>query len=406
MEDNSKVNSVTNHAFGQRILFSLLSKISYGRISISDDTGIHVFEGSVHVDTHAVNVRINDRRVYSRILINGSLAAGETYFQGYWDVDDLTKLIEIIIKNTEIFSQIDGASSRMINLILRIAQAFKINDITRSKKNILAHYDLGNEFFMQFLDPSMMYSCALFEPANIGLAEASLNKIERICQKMRLQSSDHILEIGTGWGSFAFYAAQKYGCHVTTTTISDKQYAYVKQKIEHLGLKDKIELLNLDYRQLNGKYDKVVSIEMIEAIGYKYFDTFFRQCNALTKPNGLFFLQAILINDQAYDRARHEVDFIRKYIFPGGCLPSMGAIASSIAKHTQFQLINFNDIGPHYATTLHAWLNNFNEHITQIRQMNFSEEFIRMWRYYFCYCAAAFNQRYITDVHALWKKRA
>jgi cyclopropane-fatty-acyl-phospholipid synthase len=389
----------------QRIFFKLLAKIQFGKITISDSSGTAVFSGIEGSDTHHVHVTINQMQAYKKILFHGSTGASESYMHHEWDVDDLIKLIEIVIKNEEIFANIEGPFVKIFNYLQRCIGAQRENDITKAKQNIIAHYDLGNDFFKLFLDPSMMYSCALYEPERISLEQASMKKLETICQQLQLKPTDHVLEIGTGWGGFAIYAARKYGCKITTTTISDKQYAYVKREIEHLGLQNRIELLNQDYRQLSGQYDKLVSIEMIEAIGSKYFDVYFRQCNNLLKPNGLFFLQAITINDQAYLQARDRIDFIKKYIFPGGCLPSINVISNCIANHTQMQLLFMRDIGKHYATTLIDWLRKFDQHVAQVKDQGFSEQFIRMWRFYFCYCAAGFKQSYISDIHALWRKR-
>lgn len=394
-----------NMTSAQKIVFKLLAKIQYGKIIINDPTGSYVFCGDEETDHYTVNVNVNNIHAYKMLLLNGTLAAGETYIKQYWDIDNLKKLIEIILINTKMFDKIENPIARFMQFFSRLTNVLSSSNIKQNKKNILAHYDLGNEFFALFLDPSMMYSCALYEPNTISLAEASKLKMERICQQLQLSSSDHLLEIGTGWGGFSIFAAQNYGCKITTTTISDKQYAYTKQRIEESNLQNQITLLNTDYRELEGSFDKIASIEMIEAIGYKKFDDYFFKCNSLVKPNGLFLLQAILINDQAYSRAKNETDFIKKYIFPGGCLPSMNAISQSIAKKTQFQLIEFHDIGMHYVKTLDNWLANFNKNITQIRALGFKDEFIRAWQYYFCYCAAAFERRHITDIHALWQKR-
>lgn len=388
----------------QKILFKLLSKIQFGKLVIIDADGSHTFTGTEGVDTHIVNMNINHMRFYKRIFFNGSVGAAESYMDADWDADDLTKLIEIIIRNKMLFYKIDGLVSRLLNAFQYISALFRKNDIVNAKKNILAHYDLGNDFFKLFLDPSMMYSCALYEPERISLEQASIKKLETICQQLQLKPTDHVLEIGTGWGGFAIFAARKYGCKVTTTTISDKQYEYVKHEIEHLGLQNRIELIQQDYRQLTGQFDKLVSIEMIEAIGYKNFDNFFRQCNALLKPGGLFFLQAITINDQSYESAKNEQDFIKQYIFPGGCLPSINIISDCIARQTQMQLLQMRDIGKHYVWTLLDWLRRFDQHILQIREKGFSEKFIRMWRFYFCYCAAGFRQAHISDIHAVWRK--
>lgn len=390
----------------QKLVFKLLlSKIQFGKLTIIDTTGYHVFSGGVGLDTHSAVIKINDMHFYKRLLIYGSVGVAESYMDGEWDAEDLTRLFEIVIKNTVIFNKMEVPTTKIMNYLLRIFGMFKKNDIARSKQNILAHYDLGNEFFKLFLDPTMMYSCALYEPERISLEQASLRKLKVICDQLQLRPTDHVLEIGTGWGGFAIYASRKYGCKVTTTTISDKQYSYVKREIEHLGLQNRIELLNQDYRQLNGQFDKLVSIEMIEAVGYEYFDVFFKKCNALLKPGGLFFLQAITINDQSYETSKKEVDFVKKYIFPGGCLPSVCLISNCIANQTQMQLLQMSDIGQHYETTLLDWLHRFNQHIDQVKELGFSEHFIRMWRYYLCYCAAGFKQAYISDVHCVWRKR-
>lgn len=389
----------------QRLFFKLLAKIQFGKITITDATGTTVFGGVTESEAYHAHVTINNMQAYKKMLIGGSIGAAESYMDQEWDADDLVKLIEIVIKNEEIFAHIEGPFVKALDYARRYIGTHKKNDITKAKQNIIAHYDLGNDFFKLFLDPTMMYSCAVYEPEHISLEQASIKKLDTICQQLQLKPTDHVLEIGTGWGGFAIYAARKYGCKITTTTISDKQYAYVKREIERLGLQDRIQLLNQDYRLLSGQYDKLVSIEMIEAIGSKYFDVYFRQCNALLKPNGLFLLQAITMNDQAYLQARDRIDFIKKYIFPGGCLPSINAISASITTQTQLQLLSMRDIGQHYATTLMDWLRKFNQHVGQVKEQGFSEHFIRMWQFYFCYCAAGFKQSYISDIHALWRKR-
>lgn len=405
MEINEGIVSGKHTWITQKLFFRLLAKIQYGKLTVTDGTGRYTFSGASDSATFSTNIKINDTRAYKRILMHGTLGAAESYMEGEWDVDDLTILIEIVIKNTEIFKKLDGLIAKSLHSLLRLASVYKKNNLINAKKNIIAHYDLGNDFFKLFLDPSMMYSCALYEPERISLEQASLKKLETICQQLQLRPTDHLLEIGTGWGGLAIYAARKYGCKVTTTTISDKQYVYVKREIEHLGLTNRIALLNQDYRELSGQFDKIVSIEMIEAVGHQYFDIFFKQCNNLLKAGGLFFLQAITMNDQSYERAKDEIDFIKKYIFPGGCLPSVNIISHCIANYTQMQLLQFRDIGKHYATTLLDWLRRFNQNIDVVKQQGFSDPFVRMWRFYLCYCAAGFKQAYISDIHALWRKR-
>ena len=252
----------------------------------------------------------------------------------------------------------------------------------------------------------MLYSCALYESEDMNLDAASTHKLRTICNTLQLKPEDHLLEIGSGWGGFAIFAAKEYGCRVTTTTISDKQYHYIKNEVARIDMQEQITILNCDYRDIVGEYDKLVSIEMVEAVGSAYFKTFFEKCNALLKPGGLFFLQAITINNKAYHQAKNDVDFIKKYIFPGGCLPSMAIINESISKYTQMQLIKCDDIGHHYSRTLSDWMTRFHHSIDEIKSLGFSEYFIRTWNFYFCYCIAGFRQSYINNIHALWQKKS
>lgn len=404
MIQNNNISTFSTIIF-KKIFFKLLKNIAHGAIKVNDKNDSYVFGNQKDKNNSTVSITINNPKAYKAIIMEGSVGAGASYIDGDWDTDDLQKLIELIIKNDSLFKNIESPISRLFSFIRTISYKLKINSIPRAKENILAHYDLGNDFFKLILDSSMMYSCALYKPSDISLEEASKKKIQAICAALQLKATDHLLEIGTGWGALACFAAQEYGCKVTTTTISEKQYLYVKDKITKLGLNNKIELLKSDYRTLTGQYDKIVSIEMIEAVGYKYFDTYFKQCYELLKPEGLFFLQAIVINDQAYESAKDEVDFIKKYIFPGGCLPSVFSINKSIASQTNLQLLSFEDIGHHYVTTLNDWHKKMLENKQAILAQGFTESFIRTWEFYFCYCAAGFQTNYISDIHALWRKR-
>lgn len=388
----------------QKIFLSVLKKIQIGKIIIQDNNEVYSYGKSTNVDD-TVTIKINNKICYKKIACRGTLGAAESYMDGDWDTENLQKLIEIIIQNENVFLGVDNFIAKTINTSRNALALLQPNKQNRAKANILAHYDLGNEFFQLFLDPTMMYSCSIYEPENLDLEEASKHKLNTICKQLKLNSNDHVLEIGTGWGGFAVFAAQNYGCKVTTTTISDKQYEFVKNKIEALGLQNQIELINKDYRNLTGEYDKLVSIEMIEAVGHRYFDVFFKKCNDLLKPDGLLFLQAIVINDQRYLDTKDSVDFIKKYIFPGGCLPSIQRMGESIMKKTNMQLMHLNDIGKHYVKTLNHWLDKFNMYKDEIKEQGFDDRFIRMWQYYFCYCAAGFNTSYISDVHVLWRKR-
>ena len=402
MIEKFKLSTNRRSTPSKKIILNVLKQIKKGTIKLNDGSESYVFG---ETDSPSATINIINPRAYKKILLQGSLGAGKSFIDGDWTTDDLQQLIELFIQNDSLFNNIESPLARFLSMIRTMIYKLNINTESRAKDNILAHYDLGNDFFQLILDPSMMYSCAIYEPINISLEDASKKKLQRICDKLQLKSGDHLLEIGTGWGGFAVYAAQNYGCKITTTTISDKQYAFVKEKIKRLGLENQIELLNLDYRKLSGQYDKVVSIEMIEAVGHKYFNAFFHQCDQLLKPAGLFFLQAIVINDQAYEAAKDEVDFIKKYIFPGGCLPSVCSISKSIATQTKMKLISFDDIGIHYVTTLKDWHKKLLANKDLILAQGFTEDFIRMWQFYFCYSAAGFQSNYIGDIHALWRKR-
>ena len=403
MDESNDLYSLSAR-FCKKIFLNLLDDITYGFIEIQDHESSYAFGREDEKNDLFASITINNPSAYKAIVLGGSVGAGKSYIDGDWDSDDLQKLITLFIKNESVFNNIESPIARFLGFIRTINYKLKLNSISRAKENILAHYDLGNDFFKLILDPSMMYSCALYTPAGISLEEAAEKKNQAICTALQLKPGDHILEIGTGWGGFACYAAKKYGCKVTTTTISEKQYIYVKEKITQLGLNDQVELLKEDYRNLSGQYDKVVSIEMIEAVGHKYFDAFFHQCYQLLKPEGLFFLQSIVMNDQAYDSAKDEVDFIKKYIFPGGCLPSVFSISKSVASQTKLQLLLLEDIGLHYVATLQDWYHNLLANKQEILAQGFTESFIRAWEFYFCYCSAGFQTAYISNIHVLWRK--
>ncbi|UCD56141.1 MAG: class I SAM-dependent methyltransferase, partial [Candidatus Hydrogenedentota bacterium] len=273
-----------------------------------------------------------------------------------------------------------------------------------SRQNMLAHYDLGNEFYSLFLDSTMTYSCGIFQSESTSLEEASIAKYNRICRKLQLEPQDHVVEIGSGWGGFAVYAAENFGCHVTTTTISDSQYEYTDDLINRKGLTDRIEVLKKDYRDVSGRFDKLVSIEMIEAVGHESIETFFSTCSHLLKPDGIMALQAITIKDQRYRRHVHDVDFIKRYIFPGSCLTAATHLCDVVTRATDLRLVHMEDITSHYARTLRCWRERFKDQIDKVRKMGFPESFIRMWEYYFCYCEGAFQERYIGDVQMVFSK--
>jgi cyclopropane-fatty-acyl-phospholipid synthase len=283
----------------------------------------------------------------------------------------------------------------------RLAHWLHRNTRTGSRRNIAAHYDLGNEFFRLMLDETMMYSCALFERPGMTLAEASIAKLDRICAALALQPSDHVLEIGTGWGGFALHAALRHGCRVTTTTISPSQFELARERVRAAGLEKRVTVMLEDYRDLGGRYDKLVSIEMIEAIGHRQYGEFFQRSGRLLAPGGRMMLQSITISDRHYLRTRDEVDFIKRYVFPGACIPAVSALIQAMAQESDLRVVSLEDIGLHYATTLARWRDNFLANLGQVRALGYPESFIRMWEYYLCYCEAGFAERQLGDVQML-----
>jgi len=349
-------------------------------------------------------VRVLDPRFWSELAFGGSIGAGEAYMEGYWSTDDLTKLVRILLQNREV---LDGMETGLARLGAPLQKALHwLNRNTRegSRRNIAAHYDLGNDFFSLFLDPTMMYSSAIFERPEMTLEQAQRARLDRICAKLELKAGDHLLEIGTGWGGMAIHAARHYGCRVTTTTISREQHALAGERIAAAGLADRITLLLEDYRDLRGRYDKLVSIEMIEAVGHHFYDAYFGQCARLIEDDGLMLLQAITIADQRYEVARRSVDFIQRHIFPGSTIPSVTVILESLTRTTDLKLTHLEDIGPDYATTLRRWREKFFGNIEAVRMLGYPERFIRMWEFYLCYCEGGFEERAIGDVQMLLAK--
>ena len=336
---------------------------------------------------------------YRRLLKGGSIAAGEAYMDGWWDSPDLTAVMELMAINMAALDTIEAKSTPLTRILYWLGHWGKRNTLDNSRENIQAHYDLGNALYETFLDERMLYSSAIYDSDADSLETAQLNKMERLCQQLQLSSDDHVLEIGTGWGAMAIYMAQRYGCQVTTTTISDEQFDYAQNKINELGLNEQITLLKQDYRLLEGQYDKLVSIEMIEAVGKQFLTSYLTTCQSLLKPKGLMAIQAITIADQRYDSYSKNVDFIQKYIFPGGFLPSITALTSACTKHTDLVTRDLFDIGLDYAATLADWRARFEQALPTVKQLGYDERFIRMWRYYFCYCEGGFRAKSISTVH-------
>jgi cyclopropane-fatty-acyl-phospholipid synthase len=388
-------------ALARRVVRQRLKSLRNGQVVVTEH-GRHETFGAVTED-HPLTVQltINDPRFYSDVAFGGAVGAGESYIQGYWSCDELTTLVRILVKNRHVLMDMDSGTALLTRPLQKMFHWLNRNTRNGSRRNIAAHYDLGNDFYGLWLDERMMYSSAIFEHADMSLEAASVAKLDRICRKLRLSSDDHVLEIGTGWGGFAIYAARNYGCHVTTTTISGQQHDYARHAIAKAGLEDQVTLLRSDYRDLDGQYDKLVSIEMIEAVGHEFHDTYFSKCCELLKRDGLMLLQAITIADQHYERATKTVDFIKRYIFPGGCLTSVTAMADTLTRATDMRIVHLEDIGPHYAATLRHWRERFFDNIERVRDMEFSEEFIRMWHYYLCYCEGGFLERAIGNVQIM-----
>lgn len=354
--------------------------------------------------TLQARLRIHDPAFYRMAALNGSVGAGEAYMDGYWDCDDLVALTRILVRNRDLLDSMETGSARIGGWLMKAAHAFSRNTRSGSRRNIAAHYDLGNPLFKLFLDENLMYSSAIYVDPAESLESASKRKLERICSKLRLAPGQQVVEIGTGWGGFALHAAREHGCHVTTTTISREQHELASARIQQAGLQDRVTVLLSDYRDLCGQFDRLVSIEMIEAIGHQYLDTYFGKVASLLKPDGEALIQAITIEDHRYEQALRSVDFIKRFIFPGSFIPSVSAMTSAIGRASDLRVFNLEDIGPSYALTLQAWRHRFNARRPQVRALGYDARFVRMWDFYLAYCEGGFRERSIGDVH-LWLTR-
>lgn len=388
-------------SFARKLVLAKLKKLSFGKLNIIENNELFEFGNAAEL---TATITILDSNFYSEIAFGGSIGAGESYMLNDWQADNLTNVVRIMVRNQNVMDTLEGGFEWLSKPLLKLLHWLNRNTQGGSRKNIAAHYDLGNDFFKLWLDPSMMYSAAIFAEDNLSLDVAALTKLKVICEKLDLKPTDHVVEIGTGWGGFAIFAAKNYGCHVTTTTISKQQYELAKTRVLAENLQDKVTVLLNDYRDLTGKFDKLVSIEMVEAVGHHFYDTYFAKCADLLKPNGMALIQAITITDQRFESAKNSVDFIQRYIFPGSNIPSITAMLSSITKVSDLRLFNLEDIGPHYATTLAAWRHNFFNKLQEVRALGYSEAFIKMWEFYLCYCEGGFTERALGDVHLLLVK--
>jgi cyclopropane-fatty-acyl-phospholipid synthase len=385
----------------RRALLSALRGLERGALHVEDESGEWDFGRSCDDFPAPIRLDVRDAAFWPAVAFGGSMGGSDSYIRGDWRTNDLTGLIRLLIQNEAVLGGFDAGLGRIGEALRRAAHGLRRNTRFGSRRNIRAHYDLGNDFFAQFLDPTMTYSAGIFERESSSLEEASVAKYERICRKLALDRRDRVLEIGSGWGGFALHAARTRGCHVTTTTLSPAQREVALERVAAAGLRDRIDVLLEDYRELRGRFDKLVSIEMIEAVGHQYLDAFFRTCARRLESHGLMALQAILIADGLYESARRTVDFIKAYIFPGGCLPSMASIGRSLARVCDLRMVHLEDLTPHYARTLRAWRTRFDSNRGAIARLGYSAEFQRMWEFYLCYCEAGFVERRIASAQLM-----
>lgn len=391
-------------ALARRQLLDRLSRLTDGRLVLHDSGG-EQFEFGRHTDDlPTVELHVLAPHFWGAVAFGGSVGAGESYIHGDWRCNDLTALIRLITRNTAVLENLEGGLARLAEPARRMLHWFNRNNLSGSRRNIAAHYDLGNAFFERMLDPTMAYSSAIYPSAQSTLHEAQVHKFDTICRKLALAPGDRLLEIGTGWGGLAIHAARHYGAQVTTTTISKEQHDYARAAVERAGLAERVTLLFDDYRDLRGTYDKLVSIEMIEAVGHQFLDTYLGTCSQRLADHGLMLLQAITLQDQAYDAALRQVDFIQRFVFPGSFIPSITAITASLTRATDLKVFDLEDIGAHYARTLADWRRNVFADPTAVKDLGYSDEFLRLWEFYLCYCEGGFAERHIGDVQLLLTK--
>ncbi len=392
----------------RRIVRAMLARVRTGTVVLVEGERTATFgEGRP-----LARVVVHDPRAYGTLLRQGSVGLGASYAAGWWDCDELTDLVRILERvTTPARRRADALARRsapLVEPLRRLAEWVRPPERVRTREqdrlHVRAHYDLSNDFFAQMLDETMMYSCAFFERPEVTLAEAQSAKLDRLCRKLALSPDDHVVEIGTGWGGFALHAARHYGCRVTTTTISDAQFEYATRRVAEAGLAERVSVVNRDYRELEGRFDKLVSIEMIEAIGWRQLDAFFAACARLLEPGGLMGLQAIVIDDRSYERAKRREDFIKRLVFPGGFLPSIEAMTRAATRVSDLRVVDLEDIGRHYAETLARWRANLEAHAEAVETLELGESFTRLWRMYLCYCEAAFLERHVSDVQVVFAR--
>lgn len=390
--------------FARHTLLKLLKNIQKGHLTLEDRGEVYSFGESQENANLVAHISVTHSAFYRQVLFGGSIGAGEAYMFKSWWSPDLVQVIRLMAINMQVLQQLDSKWSALFNIICRIAHRLRPNTIAKARENISAHYDLGNDFFSLFLDQTMLYSAAIYPNQSSTLEEASLNKMAHICERLQLKKTDHLLEIGTGWGGMAIFAAKISGCKVTSITISKEQYIYATDWVKREGLENQVTILLQDYRLIEGTFDKLVSIEMIEAVGHEFYSAYFSKCSSLLKPHGLMLIQAITIQDQRFEYARKNTDFIQQYIFPGGCLPSNTVVAQHIQQDTDMQIVGLEDITFDYARTLADWRVAFFANLTAVKAQGFDDVFIRMWDFYLCYCEGGFAERAISTAQYVFAK--
>jgi cyclopropane-fatty-acyl-phospholipid synthase len=392
---------------GRRLMLGRLAEFTRGELRVVEADGAEFTFGR-RQSGHDIGctLYIEHPQTWADAAFGGTVGAGEAYIRGLWRSDDLTALVRIFVANRDVMNRMDSRWSFVSRPLLKLFHWANRNSRNGSARNIAAHYDLGNPLYELMLDETMAYSCAIFPRPDASLVVAQTAKFEAACRKLDLRPTDHVLEIGTGWGGFAIHAVERYGCRVTTTTISAAQRDYALEKIAERNLSDRITVLLQDYRDLEGQFDKLVSIEMVEAVGARYLDGFFATCSRLVKPDGAMFLQAITLQDQFYRQALNSVDYIQRYVFPGSFIPSVTALMESMTRATDLKLYHLEDIGPHYARTLRTWRERFFRNLRKVRELGYPDSFVRLWEYYLCYCEGGFLERQLGTVQMLLIKPA
>ena len=382
----------------------VLHRFTEGRLELVVGQACHTF-GARGATTLPVRVEIHDPRAWQAVLLGGTIGAAEAYAEGWWSADDLTGLMRLVSRNERAAAGLDGWLSRAALAVHTALHRLRANRRRQSRRNIAAHYDLGNDFFAHFLDPSMTYSCAIFPSRTSTLEEASRHKLDLICRRLNLSPSDELLEIGSGWGSLALHVAARYGCRVTTTTISAEQYRHVRATVARAGLGDRVTVLDVDYRDLphvlRRRFDKLVSVEMIEAVGQRFINRYLQVCDTLVKPGGRMLLQAIVIADERYAAYRRSVDVIQRHIFPGGFLPCLADLRARLVRATSFRIESRHDLTEYYPPTLRCWRKRLRANRDRLEALGYPRRLLRLWDYYFCYCEGGFLERNVGAVQLL-----